>query len=73
MSMTLTLTQPVADAKPRRLSLMSFFAQILDGVREGQAIEARYDALTAMANSDLTRRGMTRSDITQAALTGWNA
>ena len=71
MSMTLTLNQPTL-RPTRRVSIMSFLAKIGDGIREGQAIEARYDALCNMSNTDLARRGMTRSDIIQAALVGGN-
>jgi hypothetical protein len=44
--------------------------EFVEGIREAQAIAARYDALSRLSDVELARRGLTRADIPQAALTG---
>jgi hypothetical protein len=39
------------------------------GVREGREIEARYNALARKSTTELAQLGLTRNDITRAALT----
>jgi hypothetical protein len=48
----------------------SHLAELCAGARDGREIEARYDTLARKSDSDLAAIGLTRSDVTQAALTG---
>jgi hypothetical protein len=48
----------------------SHLAELCAGARDGLEMEARYDALTRKSDTDLAEIGLTRSDLTRAALTG---
>jgi hypothetical protein len=48
-----------------------WWGQIIDGVREGRQISARYHALSRLSTPDLARRGLTRRTIARVALTGY--
>jgi hypothetical protein len=47
-----------------------YLAELCAGAREGLEIEARYEALVRKSDTDLAAIGLTRSDVTRAALTG---
>jgi hypothetical protein len=55
-------------------SLLSAFTnhlvELCAGARDGLDIEARYDTLARKSDSELAAIGLTRSDVSQAALTG---
>jgi hypothetical protein len=48
-----------------------FYLRFRSGVREGQTIAARYDRLSRMSTAELARHGLSRYDVTRAALTGF--
>ena len=55
---------------PRRAGIARHFANILAGIRDAGEMEARYQALSRMSNTDLARRGLTRDDIMRAVMDG---
>ena len=66
-----TLTLPLPSGRgTRRFSVLRFFNDFADGVREGFELAHRYDMLTAMSDTDLARLGLRREDIPQATLRG---
>ena len=68
---TLTLPFPSGrGAGTRRFSLLRFFNDFADGVRDGLELARRYDTLTAMSDAELGRIGLRREDIPQATLRG---
>ena len=68
---TLTLPFPSGrGAGTRRFSILRFFNDCADGLREGLELARRYDTLTAMSDAELARIGLRREDIPQAALAG---
>jgi hypothetical protein len=62
-----TVYNLAADASPSRL--LGHFGRILQGIREGRAIEARYHQLSQLSRSDLARHGLTREQAARIALT----
>ena len=50
--------------------LIRFTADMLDAVLEGRRISERYERLSHMTPSELTRIGLTRNDIARAAVQG---
>ena len=68
---TLTLPFPSGrGARARRFSVLRFFNDFADGVRDGLELARRYDTLTAMSDAELARIGLRREDIPQATLRG---
>ena len=69
-----TMTMTSRTAGPRNAmcgtGFGSYFARFRAGIREGQAIAARYDKLSQMSTPDLARHGLSRNDISRVALTG---
>jgi hypothetical protein len=57
-------------APPRRRSMARHVARVLAGIRDGGEMQARYEHLAHMSNSDLAKRGLTRDDIMRVVLTG---
>ncbi len=63
---------------PARRSLVSlraigaFLANLVSGVEEGRAIRDRYDRLSRLSNRELSRRGLDRLTIAQAAARGFD-
>lgn len=49
-------------------ALAAPIAELCAGARDGREIAARYDALARKSNSELATIGLTRTDITRAAL-----
>ena len=60
----------VAVDTPRGSQLAGFFAEFFAGMREGREMEARYNALSHLSNTDLAHRGLSRATITRAILYG---
>jgi uncharacterized protein YjiS (DUF1127 family) len=54
----------------RRFSILRFLNDFADGMRHGLELARRYDTLTAMSDTELTRIGLRRRDIPQAILRG---
>ena len=54
--------------RPSRL--LGFAAQIFDGITEGRSIAERYDFLSSLTTAELARLGLSRQDISRAAVTG---
>jgi hypothetical protein len=50
--------------------LIRLAASFLDAVMEGRRISERYERLSHMTPSELTRLGLTRDDIARAAVQG---
>jgi hypothetical protein len=48
----------------------SHLVELCVGAREGREMEMRYDALSRKSDGDLAAIGLTRADVTRAALTG---
>ena len=69
---TTTLTANTTSALWSSLlsTLTASFVEFCAGARDGREIEARYVALTRKSNAELATIGLTRSDITRAALAG---
>ena len=68
---TLTLPFPSGrGAGTRRFSILRFFNDLADGMRNGLELARRYDTLTAMSETELARIGLRRQDIPQATLRG---
>jgi len=59
------------DASTHLTQWAVWWGQIIDGVREGRQISARYHALSRLSTPDLARRGLTRRTIARVALTGY--
>jgi uncharacterized protein YjiS (DUF1127 family) len=51
--------------------LIRFAGEMIDAVLEGRRISERYERLSHMTQPELTRIGLTRSDITRAAVQGF--
>ena len=60
----------VVTAAPRQSRIANYVANVLAGIRDSGEMQARYEALSRMSNTDLARRGLTRDTITQAILNG---
>jgi uncharacterized protein YjiS (DUF1127 family) len=56
--------------RPAVTTFVSSFNEFCEGIRDGQAIEARYRKLSRMSKSELAEIGLTRADIYRAALLG---
>lgn len=54
----------------QRSALQQFFADMFAGIQEGREIAVRYHALTRLSPGELASRGLSREDLTRAALTG---
>jgi len=68
---TITLApDDTGSERPTVSTFVSSFNEFCEGVREGQAIEARYRRLSRMTRSELADIGLTRADIHRAALLG---
>jgi hypothetical protein len=52
-------------------SVGRFFVRVRKGMSDGRKIAARYDELSRMSRAELSQRGLRRSDVTRAALTGF--
>jgi len=50
----------------RRLGILRFFSELVDGLREGHALATRYDALARKSDTELARLGLKREDIPRA-------
>ena len=50
----------------RRLGILRFFSELVDGLREGHALATRYDALARKSDAELARLGLKREDIPRA-------
>ena len=50
--------------------ITAFCGQLIDGVREGQQMAARYHELSRLSGTDLAARGLTRDTVSRAVLTG---
>jgi hypothetical protein len=46
-------------------SLTGWFANLLAGIREGQALARRYDQLNRFSPTELVHRGLTRDDVSR--------
>jgi len=69
--MTTLISHTVGSLQTSFLSAFSdYLAELCAGARDGREIEARYDALTRKSDADLAALGLTRDDVTHAALTG---
>ena len=51
--------------------LLGFAAQVFDGIAEGRGIAERYDFLSSLTNTELAGLGLTRQDISRAAVSGF--
>ena len=54
----------------RRLGVLRFFSQLVDGLRQGQALAARYDTLARKSDTELARLGLKREDIPRVVFLG---
>jgi hypothetical protein len=52
--------------------LIRFASVLVGAVLEGHSVAQRYERLSHMTQSELTRRGLTRSDIPGAAVNGFS-
>jgi hypothetical protein len=50
--------------------ITAWCTHLVEGIREGQEIAARYHALSRLSTPELARRGFNRQTIARAALTG---
>lgn len=62
-----TVYNLAADASPSRL--VGHFGRVVQGIREGREIEARYHQLSQLSRSDLARHGLTREQVARTAFT----
>ena len=69
MPKVVSLPVPTIRATPHA-ALRQFFADMFAGIQEGREIAVRYHALTRLSQAELASRGLTRRDISQAAVTG---
>jgi len=56
-------------APPGRRSKARYLARVLAGIRDGGEMQARYEQLAHMSDSDLAKLGLTRDDIMRVVLT----
>jgi len=68
---TLILNSAAANRSWMDTGFGRFYLRFRSGVRDGQAIAARYDRLSRMSRNELARHGLSRQDIGRAALTGF--
>jgi hypothetical protein len=54
----------------RRFSILRFFNDFADGLREGIELAKRYDTLNSKTDSELARMGLRREDIPQVVVSG---
>ncbi len=57
-------------AGTRRFSILRFFSEFAQGLREGIELAKLYDTLNSKTDSELARLGLRREDIPQAVLAG---
>jgi hypothetical protein len=65
-----TATIGTADQSALLSRISAWCAHFAEGIREGQAIAARYHALSRLSTPELARRGLNRQMIARAALAG---
>jgi hypothetical protein len=66
---TITLNSPARSASPFR-KVFQVFAEFVEGAREARAIATRYESLSRLSDNQLAKRGLTRNEVPQAAVTG---
>jgi hypothetical protein len=71
MSSTLVWKSAVSRLGWMDTSLGGLLVRIRMGVDEGREVAARYDRLSRMSRSELARHGLSRGDISRAALNGF--
>ncbi len=64
-----TLTLPFPSGRHTgRSGILRFLSSLVDGIRDGLALAARYDRLARMSDAELARLGLRREDVPRAAL-----
>lgn len=66
-----TTTISIADQSALLSRIAAWCTHFAEGVREGQEIAARYNALAQLSTPELARQGFNRQTIARAALTGF--
>jgi hypothetical protein len=66
-----TTTIGVADQSALLSRIAAWCTHFVEGVREGQQIAVRYNALARLSTPELARHGLNRQMIARAALTGF--
>jgi uncharacterized protein YjiS (DUF1127 family) len=66
---TITLNSSARTASPFR-KVFQVFADFVEGAREAREIATRYESLSRLSDNQLAKRGLTRGDVPQAAVTG---
>ena len=66
-----TTTIGIADQSALLSRIAAWCTHFGEGVREGQEIAARYNALAQLSTPELARHGLNRQMIARAALTGF--
>ena len=61
----------VADQSALLSRIAAWCTHFAEGVREGQEIAARYNALARLSTPELARHGLNRQMVARAALTGF--
>jgi hypothetical protein len=54
----------------RRMGVLQFISECIEGLHDGLALAARYDSLARKSDAELARLGLRREDIPRAALAG---
>ena len=66
-----TLTLPFPSGRGTgRTGILRFLSGLVDGIRDGLTLAARYDRLSRMSDADLARLGLSRVEVPRAALLG---
>jgi len=65
-----TATLPRLQSEPHSFGFVGHLRAVIEGITEGHAIATRYERLARLSNSELTRLGLTRTDLPRAAVDG---
>ncbi len=64
-----TLTLPFPSGRDAgRTGILRFLSGLVEGIRDGLVLAARYDRLACMSDTELARLGLRREDVPRAAL-----
>ena len=67
---TITLNSSARSSSSSFRKVFQMFADFVEGAREARAIATRYESLSRLSDNQLAKRGLTRGDVPQAAVTG---
>ena len=66
-----TLTFPLPSGRgTRRLGILEWLSELVDGIAEGRELATRYEQLAHKSDAELARLGLKREDIPRVVFSG---